>query len=960
MGALPKPLPERLVDRLARASAPESARLLRAVPKGSTAAWSTQIADDVPQRARANLEEGRRLAEAALWLAERSDDPVARARALRADGHSLALRARYRAAFARYRRAAALLEAAGDEVQLAVTFSGAVQTLIYLGLYDRAHEHARRARAIFKRCGDRVRLARLESNVGNIYFRQDRFAQALACYQRAAAEMHALGEHQDVAVALRNMAVSFTSLNRFDAALETYREARRYGEEHGLRLLVAEADYNVAYVYFLCGDYERALRAYGEARTLSDKLGDRYHRALCDLDEAEVCLELNDHAGARRLAEEAAAGFVALGMRYERAKALVFLATAEARHGNGARALSVYSRARALFLADRNSPWIAAVDLARALELFHMERFSEAAGLATRAGRQALSPTLRVLRDLLQARLALRTGDLRRARAASQSAMRRFRDVQAPALEWQVHKVAAQVKEAAGDPRAAEACYQRARKALEALRAGLTIDELKVPFLADKLGVYESLVHLALVGCDRDGREKTAFYHIEEAKSRSLVELLAFRAPGLLARAAAAVPAQQVRLLRRQLRADERRIAHESMRPHADLGQLRRMRAAASGRAQRLSAALEALQASDADLASLQTGAIADPDAIRSALPPRATLVEYYTARGTVYACVLARDRLNVVPLARQDEVANTLRLLRFQLAKFQLGHDYVRTFSSVLSAATNRHLQDLHALLVAPLRPHIDAAELIVVPHGPLHYLPFHALFDGGRYLMDEYTISYAPSATVYHLCQRRSPSPHHRSLVMALADGYAPHIRREAEEVGGVLPDVRVYTGEEATLARLRGEAGACRLIHIATHGLFRRENPMLSSVRLADGELAVADLYDLSLNADLVTLSGCGTGLNAVVGGDELIGLMRGLLYAGTRSLLLTMWQVDDFSTAEFMGSFYRHLVNGRSMAQAVGMAMKAIRERFPHPYYWAPFILVGHSAGDGEAGRAGEPS
>ena len=95
----------------------------------------------------------------------------------------------------------------------------------------------------------------------------------------------------------------------------------------------------------------------------------------------------------------------------------------------------------------------------------------------------------------------------------------------------------------------------------------------------------------------------------------------------------------------------------------------------------------------------------------------------------------------------------------------------------------------------------------------------------------------------------------------------------------------------------------------MHIATHGMFRRDNPMFSSIRLGDGPLSVYDLYELRLSAELVTLSGCGTGLSVVVGGDEQLGLVRGLLYAGARAVLLTLWDAYDSSTADFMKSVLR---------------------------------------------------
>ncbi len=138
-------------------------------------------------------------------------------------------------------------------------------------------------------------------------------------------------------------------------------------------------------------------------------------------------------------------------------------------------------------------------------------------------------------------------------------------------------------------------------------------------------------------------------------------------------------------------------------------------------------------------------------------------------------------------------------------------------------------------------------------------------------------------------------------------------PYILEEVQAVAAALPESKLFIGEEANEERLRAFGPQSRFVHIATHGFFRRDNPMFSSLRLGGSQLTLFDLYDLQLPAELVTLSGCGTGLNVVVGGDELLGLVRGLLYAGARALLVTLWDVSDRSTADFMKAFYRHLGN-----------------------------------------------
>ena len=158
-------------------------------------------------------------------------------------------------------------------------------------------------------------------------------------------------------------------------------------------------------------------------------------------------------------------------------------------------------------------------------------------------------------------------------------------------------------------------------------------------------------------------------------------------------------------------------------------------------------------------------------------------------------------------------------------------------------------------------------------------------------------------------------------------------------------MLPGSEIFLGGAATAQVLREKGAASRFVHIATHGYFRQDNPMFSSISLGDTQLSLFDLYQLDLPCELVTLSGCGTGLNVVVGGDELLGLVRGLLYAGAQGVLVTLWDVNDESTAEFMKLFYQALRANRNKAAAMQQAMAEIRRRYAHPYYWAPFVLVG---------------
>jgi CHAT domain-containing protein len=240
------------------------------------------------------------------------------------------------------------------------------------------------------------------------------------------------------------------------------------------------------------------------------------------------------------------------------------------------------------------------------------------------------------------------------------------------------------------------------------------------------------------------------------------------------------------------------------------------------------------------------------------------------------------------------------------------------------------------------------EAKRLIIVPHQMLHYVPFHALFDGKAYLIDKYAVSYGASASVLRICRsRKTTGQSGRDLVLAVADHLTPHINDEVDALRQLLPDADVFVGAEAGEDKLRKYAPAAGKIHIAAHGIFRADNPEFSSLRLGKNWLNLFDLFNLNLGAEITTLSACETGMSDVLGGDELLGLARGFLRAGTPSLVVSLWMVNDRSTAQLMCRFYKGLRDGLTKAHALREAILEVKADLPHPYYWAPFILLGKS-------------
>jgi CHAT domain-containing protein len=401
--------------------------------------------------------------------------------------------------------------------------------------------------------------------------------------------------------------------------------------------------------------------------------------------------------------------------------------------------------------------------------------------------------------------------------------------------------------------------------------------------------------------------------------------------------------------LRSEINWYSHKLSEEQLRgPEASHKVMADLQAAIRKRENEVLRLVREMSVTEAVSAGLSTATTATFAEIRESMTADSTLVEYFQIKDRLLAAILTQESFEIAEVTEVNLVAPLIEKLHFQLAKFRMGAEYANTFADSLLNTTLQHLRELYEKLFVPVEGLVKGRHLVVVPHGVLHRLPFQALFDGTNYLIDKFTISYAPSATVHSLCHRRPVNSRGCALVMGVPDAAAPLIGDEATAIAGIIPDAELFLGKNATTDVLWRKGADCRLIHIATHGYFRQDSPLFSGIRLGDSVLTLMDLYRMKLPAELVTLSGCATGANAVAGGDELLGLVRGLVYAGARATLLSLWDVHDRSTLEFMTLFYGHLAAGASKAIALQKAAQRVREGYPHPYYWAAFSLVGNVA------------
>jgi len=272
----------------------------------------------------------------------------------------------------------------------------------------------------------------------------------------------------------------------------------------------------------------------------------------------------------------------------------------------------------------------------------------------------------------------------------------------------------------------------------------------------------------------------------------------------------------------------------------------------------------------------------------------------------------------------------------------------------------------DLYHILIDPLKPYLNTSHLIIVPQGELHYLPFAALTDGERYLMDDYIISYLPSASTLPFVQRNTQKTTGQALILGNPDtgdydpaqsyfqrdqlGPLPYAEKEVTDIArdlGVMP----YLQSDATETIVKQLAPQTKILHLAAHGIFNPVSPLDSLIALTsdtenDGWLTVGEVYGLDLqNTSLVVLSACETQMGQLTAGDEFVGLTRALFFAGTPTVIASLWSVDDEATSLLMERFYAHLDEGLSKGEALREAQIDTRAQYPNPYYWAAFVLNG---------------
>lgn len=467
---------------------------------------------------------------------------------------------------------------------------------------------------------------------------------------------------------------------------------------------------------------------------------------------------------------------------------------------------------------------------------------------------------------------------------------------------------------------------------IEGQRSTLVMDILKETYLYNRQVVYESLVELLA----REGDYKGALEMAERAKSRILVDLLAGKDIGRS-------PVEE------ELLKQEKQLNGQIIKIQKQLFGISG-EAAERGLTEKLEKAeatyrdiILQIKKENEELFTMVSVQPTDPMEIQKLMDHNTTLFDYFVTDRILYIWAVQKEHIH---------------LERVQIKREEL-KELVSSFLAAIISKDNKTIQilsqQIYDIILKPIIPFVSGDRIGFIPHDSLYYLPFAAMSYKGQFLVDAFSIFYLPNAGVFKYAMGKPLLGGMKILAFGnpdLGDRELdlPYAVMEVESIKKRIDQTTIFLHKAVTKKKVKEMIRDFNIIHFATHGQFVPESPMNSSLLLTpdsnnDGRLTALEILRLHFEGRAVILSACKTALGRSSTGTEIVGLNRSFLYAGSPSVISTLWNVDDKPTAYFMDDFYQYLNKGKDIADALKTAQVNMIHKGYAPYYWAPFILTG---------------
>jgi len=795
-------------------------------------------------------------------------------------------------------------------------------TYLQLGDLQKAFQFSQEALALKRSAGDRYGEASYLNNVGIIYLRIGEYDEAFNYFQEALLICQEINESALKATILNSIGDTYAQQSDYQKALEYLFQALIIRQELGDPIRIVNTLNAIGTVYESLGDYEQAIDYFMQAISESQKIAYR-------LGEAQAFNGIGIIFGR-------------LGKPHE---ALEFFQ----RNLAAIRELGGNSEGEAALLTNIGFIYYELGDYAKSLENYQ-NALSIYRATGHRLGEiKILTNIGGIYNDL---------GNSQKAIAYHQQALINSRKISYGAGEIQILTNIGLIYEEEGDYQKSFEYYSQSITSLELNRNMITVEELRALSASGASGIYEHAVFSLL----KLNRPVDAFNYAERAKARTFLDFLGNQQINPKGSENLQL-IEQEKQLGTEISAIERQISliQNNSTLNNTLEEIGNLNSALESKRKEYLNILFQLQLSNPEYASLVGMSPLILEEVQQMLreqAPDTTLVAYFVGDQETAIFVISSNSFDVesVSIDRND-LRKLAENLREQMKKDPILPDAWQTSASTLYDSLIRPVQNHlpRTMAIAPSR-------LGIIPDDLLHYIPFGLLSNGKIALLDNYSIFYAPSvSSLKFIFEKRHPRA---DKLLALASPNVPpnpylYYAIEEAQAAASLYESQTLINADATEGRFKKLAREYGIIHIAAHSDYISAYPMFSAILLAeesgeDGRLETHEIFDLDLyQTDLVVLSACETHLGELSSGDELIGLERAFIRAGTPSILSTLWSVDDAATARLMRLFYTHLKAGVSKGDALRLAQMETRDEYPEPYYWAGFVLVGdHGESNGD--------
>jgi CHAT domain-containing protein/Tfp pilus assembly protein PilF len=912
----------------------------------------------------------------------------------------------YAQALSTYELAKHIAEQYGDQSGTASALRGIANIHYLQGDFVQALESLQTGLRLFQESADKAGIATTLRGIGSVHYSQGNYIQALESFQKSLVFFQELGDQAGVAGVHANIGAVHDTRGEYAQALDYYQAALQLGEALGDTEVVTKTLNNIGAAYQMQGNHAQGLDYFQKALRLAEALGDKAVVAGLLRNIGVIHRVQGNHAQALDYYQKAMGLAEALGDKVQSSDALNEIGTVHMLQGNYVQALEDFQRGlrivealeakaeTAILLSSMGEVYRLQANYAQALENFRRSLI-----LAEELGRkEVVAPQLNNIGEVY-----LLQGNSTQALEYAERAAVIARQIGNPETLWQSLTTAGRACRALDRPAQARQALAEAIATIEDLRTQVAGGEQeRQRFFEDKLSPYQQIIELLLAQNDLS----EAFVYAERSKARVLSDVL-YSGRINITKSMTDQEQQQELRLRCEVASLNGQLYRESLSPQPDRAPLPDLR--------------DRLEKARLVYADFQTGLYAAHPELkvqRSEAPPitlehvaallpdgKSALLEFVAAEEQTYLFVLTREEQRdrqtpghgngaivdpsalrpVASLSNPVLKVYALQVQRKELAE-RVGH--FRRQLAERDLGFRASASQLYERLLGPARGQLQGkTSLVIVPDGVLWELPFQALLDGGRYLLEDSSLAYAPSLTALREMRRPHGKPASRPAaapsLLALGNPALgkqaservqflyrdeklhplPEAEREVQSLGQLYRPApsKVYVGAEAREERLKAEASSYSVLHLATHGVLNDASPMYSHVLLSqegdqkeDGLLEAWELMNLDLKAELVVLSACETARGRVGAGEGVIGLSWALFVAGTPTAVVSQWKVESSSTTELMVEFHRSLrpdsTKPRSKvpkAQALRQAaLKLLRGgQYAHPFYWAGFVVVG---------------